>query len=111
MTRSAEALMRARSAYGSSNFSALVTVLTNSTGAVFFFDKGGRLLTNVSYPNPSGTNTNAHYRVVPRLNTNAVPATVPSNRTTVRLVVSYPGPGYQESVTNPMSLFPYGTSW
>jgi prepilin-type N-terminal cleavage/methylation domain-containing protein len=111
VTRSTEALMRARSAFGSSNFSALVTVLSNSPGAEFFFNKGGRLLTNVSYPNPSGIDANAHYRVVARLNTSTVPATVPTNRATAQLVVSYPAPDYQESVTNPVSLFPYGTSW
>ena len=111
VTRSVEALVRARSAYGSSNYSALVTVLSNSPGAVFFFNKGGRLLANVSYPNPTNSDTNAHYRVVARLNTSTVPSTVPTNRTTAQLVVSYPAPGYQESVTNPISLFPYGTSW
>jgi prepilin-type N-terminal cleavage/methylation domain-containing protein len=111
VTRSTEALMRARSAYGSSNFSALTNAIYPPKSAVFFFNKGGRLLTNVSYPNPTNSDTNAHYRVVARLNTSTVPATVPTNRATAQLVVSYPAPDYQESVTNPVSLFPYGTSW
>ena len=97
--QSVEAVLRGSVGRGTNSFASLQASLPQTN----YFAQGGQYLgTNLAV---SG-NTNL-YRCV--ITTNALATT--AHRSGVRVVVQYPAPSYQKSVTNQFCLFSYGTRW